>query len=775
MSPRCPSCSRSCRSVTCGRRSPATSSSTRSRRSRRTSGRPRASSSYQELGELSPRRRTLVKMLGNFDTYVVTPRSVRRALSHAVDLSEYARELYVEGSLVFVGFRYGDPDLSALLDRVFGMFEPPRGTHYFLGAGMGPVTVDELMADHHIEVVNLAGRGGDEVAERSVLEWLEEARDRVHRPRRLARADAAGRRRRRGLDRAARRRRRRGRRGPRRARADRAQGARRQEVGHRRRGLARQDRDAGGGRARADARASSRAMYEPSTSAICAARSRPRRRRVRSRPTTTPPRSSPRSSRPRPAAGRSSSPKRRRSRPRPTDPQLASTWWARLGGWYATKLDRMDYAMPSLRRAHRARPAESHRVHRARRRVSQAAEVGRSGRHAARARRDRRRRSRRSRRLLLELGRSRRDPARVAREGDRGLRGRRRDAAHRRGDELDSARRARAAVSPRRALGRSREGPRSPRRARDRSATRAAAIRHELATLRAEKLGDLEGAIARYEAAVAANGSDAGARCKALVELYDKTGRTEDYLRTMERLGQVAPEGEKLATLRKLAAELEDRDATRAIEAYEKLLAADPTRRRRVSAGSSACCAAESKWRRARRRRSPSRRGREDAGAARRAPPRGRAVVRARARRHAGAIDDAITALREVLAIDDARQDRARGAAAAVRRGRAVRPRGRRARRIARPARSTPTRPRRSTPRPARSRPTSSPISSSRCVTSTRRSRSTPRTSPRSARSASCTRGARAGRPRSTMMLRAEAASTQPRRADRAVVGGRRS
>src|SRR5689334_9958851 len=128
---------------------------------------------YTELGELSPRRRTLVKMLGNFETYVVTPRSVRRALSRAVDLREYARELYVEGSLVFVGFRFGDPDLSALLDRVFGMFEPPRGTHYFLGAGVGPVTVDELLADHHMEVVNLAGRGGDEVAERSILEWLE--------------------------------------------------------------------------------------------------------------------------------------------------------------------------------------------------------------------------------------------------------------------------------------------------------------------------------------------------------------------------------------------------------------------------------------------------------------------------------------------------------------------------------------------------------------------------------------------------------------------------
>src|SRR5688500_11388212 len=132
---------------------------------------------YQELGELSLRRRTLVKMLGNFDTYVVTPASVRRALSRAVDLREYARELYVEGSLVFVGFRYGDPDLSALLDRVFGMFEPPRGTHYFLGAGVGPVTIDELMADHHIEVVNLPGRGGDDTAERSVIEWLEQLRE----------------------------------------------------------------------------------------------------------------------------------------------------------------------------------------------------------------------------------------------------------------------------------------------------------------------------------------------------------------------------------------------------------------------------------------------------------------------------------------------------------------------------------------------------------------------------------------------------------------------
>src|SRR5262249_6683778 len=34
-----------------------------------------------------------------------------------------------------------------------------------------------------------------------------------------------------------------------------------------------------------------------------------------------------------------------------SDPRLASKWWARLGSWYAHKLDRNDYALPSLRRA----------------------------------------------------------------------------------------------------------------------------------------------------------------------------------------------------------------------------------------------------------------------------------------------------------------------------------------------------------------------------------------------------------------------------------------
>src|SRR5258706_7637644 len=262
------------------------------------------------------------------------------------------------------------------------------------------------------------------------------------------------------------------------------------------------------------------------------------------------------------------------------DPVLASKWWARLGTWYATKLDRADYALPSLRRAVELDPkngaaypglAEAHR------RQQKWAELADALRAHADVETDIKIKSR----LLCDLGDlletqlassakaidAYSDAAEIACEAndnnvlfERSLTALER-LLRRSEDYVELAR-----VLDRRAEVAEEGG----------DASRAAAIRRELATLRAEKLGDLEGAIQRYEAAVAANGSDATA-LKALVELYDKTGRTEDYLRTMERLGQVAPEGEKLATLRKLAAELEDRDPTRSGEAYERLLAVDPS------------------------------------------------------------------------------------------------------------------------------------------------------------------------------------------------------
>jgi tetratricopeptide (TPR) repeat protein len=525
---------------------------------------------YQELGELSPRRRTLVKMLGNFDTYVVTPRSVRRALSHAVDLRDYARQLYVEGTLVFVGFRYGDPDLAALLDRVFGMFEPPRGAHYFLGAGVGPVTIDELMADHHIEVVNLPGRGGDDVAEKAVIDWLEALRDAckaagvtLHQAQpdpddvegwiallgdkgEAAAAHDA-------LDLIERR----------------ARAAKQHEtvveillgkIDHTQDAPARavlltqlaETYEQGLGDLPRAFEAISTALHvapEDDTAVALAERL---------------------------AAvtgswaelvGEASE-----LATELTDTKLASVWWARLGGWYGTKLDRADYALPSLRRAIELDPknAEAHvvlaEVLRKQQKWAELAEILRA--HVEIEARDQVKVD-----LLLGLG----DlyESQLA-QGSRAI-----EAYQQAADLDDSSDDALAALER---LYRRDERWANLAKVLDRRAEvsdaagdggRAAALRRELATLRADKLGDLEGAIARYEAAVSSDGTDLTA-LKALVDLYDKTGRTEDYLRTMERLAQVAPEGEKLATLRKLAAELEDRDPERAAATYDKLLDADP-------------------------------------------------------------------------------------------------------------------------------------------------------------------------------------------------------
>ena len=525
---------------------------------------------YQELGELSPRRRTLVKMLGNFDTYVVTPGSVRRALSRAVDLRDYARKLYVEGSLVFVGFRYGDPDLSALLDRVFGMFEPPRGTHYFLGAGVGPVTVDELMADHHIEVVNLAGRGGDEVAERSVLEWLGALRDACERASiSLAQTrpdpdDAEGwiamlgdgveeaAEARDALDLI-----------ERRARADKDWETVVEVV------LGRIEH-AGDGPDRAVLLRQLAEVYETGIGDLSRA----------FEAVTTACQVNPADADAAAMAERLAAAtgawadlvsEASEIAADAQDPQVASAWWARLGSWYATKLDRPDYATPSLRRALELDAGNRHAyaaLAETYRKQAKWADLADTLHAHADVETD----TGTKVDLLIGLG--------DLFESQLASTSKAIDAYQQAADLDDSSDDALAALER---LYRRDEKWANLAKVLDRRAEiceaagdtgRAAALRRELATMRAEKLGDLEGAIARYEAAVAANGSDATA-LKALVDLYDKTGRTDDYLRSMERLGQVAPEGEKLAVLRKLAAELEDRDPARAAEAYEKLLAAD--------------------------------------------------------------------------------------------------------------------------------------------------------------------------------------------------------
>jgi tetratricopeptide (TPR) repeat protein len=526
---------------------------------------------YQELGALSPRRRTLVKMLGNFDTYVVTPSSVRRALSRAVDLREYARKLYVEGSLVFVGFRYGDPDLAALLDRVFGTLEPPRGTHYFLGAGVGPVTVDELLADHRMEVVNLAADGGDETAERAAIEWLGALRDRC---------TAAGI----TMTQS-------------RPDADDAEGwiallgEGPEEAAEARDALelielrARENKQweqvievllgriehAGDGPDRAVLLRQLAEAYEGGLGDLSRA----------FEAVTTACQVAPQDDAAAALAEKLAAAtgawselvtEAQQIASEAKDPHVASKWWARLGTWYALRLDRADYAVPSLRRALELDPknaAAYAALAESQRKQGKWAELADTLRAHAELEADPKRKVD----LLLGLGDlSESQLSSTAKAIE----------AYEAAADLDTS--SEDALAALERLYRREERWASLAKVLDRRAEiseasgdagRAAALRRELATMRAEKLGDLEGAITRYEAAVTANGSDATA-LKALVELYDKTGRTDDYLRTMERLAQVAPEGEKLATLRKLAAELEERDPERAAAAYEQLLAADP-------------------------------------------------------------------------------------------------------------------------------------------------------------------------------------------------------
>ena len=127
---------------------------------------------YKQAGEIDKRRRTVLKVLGDFDSFIATPKSIRQALSNADELREFVKPYYAEGSLLFVGFRYGDPDLAALLDRVFGSFEPTESEHFMAVAGVGPVTVDELASEHHITVLNLPGKGTDEEASTALVELL---------------------------------------------------------------------------------------------------------------------------------------------------------------------------------------------------------------------------------------------------------------------------------------------------------------------------------------------------------------------------------------------------------------------------------------------------------------------------------------------------------------------------------------------------------------------------------------------------------------------------
>jgi len=246
------------------------------------------------------------------------------------------------------------------------------------------------------------------------------------------------------------------------------------------------------------------------------------------------------------------------------DRSLAASLWARLGRWYADKLRHDDYAAASFREALKLDPAHADALagleglHRKAQRWGELAEVlSARGTTAA----------------LVELGElyegALGSPGRAAEAYERAVA---LEPAHedglaalerlyRRGEvwgKLVAVLEKKVAIP-------------------GADPARVAAARKELAQLRAEKLGDIEGAIVRFRAALAADDRDLEA-LRALAGLYERLGRTDDHLAVLERLAEVGPEVERSALLRRIAAETEDHEggAPRAIRAYQRLLEREP-------------------------------------------------------------------------------------------------------------------------------------------------------------------------------------------------------
>jgi len=527
---------------------------------------------WERARDIDRRRRTVLKVLGDFTSYVLTPRSTRVMLAKADPLRSHVRQFYAEGTLVFVGFRYGDPDLSSLLDRVLGQFEPPKSDHYLIASGVGPVTVDELYAEHHIQVVNLPGKGTDDRAVEALLDYLGELR--------VACEEA-------GID-------------LRQTRPDEDDLEGWLQV------LQEDpfDDEASERLAAIEANASKAEDWERLVEVLMArieiegsAPGRAALLRQVAEIFETRTGDLPRAFTALTAALRedpadTGALDRAEKLAEDTgawaelvgdmaqvageieDKEIAAGYWSRLGRWYHRKLDHLDYAVASYREAIKLDPAraEAHRglgeVFRVQQRWSELAES-----LGALAEREEERGQLID--LLLALGdlhetqlastakaiEAYQRAADLDPDCDDAL------AALERLYRRDERWGKLARVLERRAEIHEEQG----------EAQAAAATRRELATLRADKLGDMEGAIARYEAALKIDPRDAAA-LHALEELYDKVGRTAEYLMTLERQCEIAAAGEKARLLRRIAVESEEREGAgdRAIRCYEQVIELEP-------------------------------------------------------------------------------------------------------------------------------------------------------------------------------------------------------
>ena len=528
---------------------------------------------YLDAGQIDPRRRHCLKILGDVpsDTYAVVSASIRRAFVTASECRELLASAYSKGTLVFVGFRQGDPDLAALLDRLFATLSPPERDHYFVGSGIGVVDADELSHEHRLQLIPLEGQGGDASAADALhgflarladtcaeagitLSLAQPAEDDLETWTARLSEDPSD-------EQAL---------GAMKAMFDSAESA--GEVDRMVEILMARIEVAPGAEARAALLEQLADVYEKHAgdlprafTALTAALAE------------------------NPASEHILDHAERMARetdgwgelvgdlagmlPTLEDDALAARYWTRLGRWYSDQLGHHDYAVSSFREALKrdasqaaAREGLEH-VYRTQQKWAELADT--LGHHA-----DSASTPEEKARVLLSLGDLQENQlgstlraieayekaCELDATGDDAL------AALERLYRRDERWAKLATVLERRA-----------RLVEASDATRAAALRSELGELRSERLGDLEGAITRHEQALAKDAGDVEA-LRGLEKLYERSGRTDDYLRTLEALAAVAPEHEQAALWRRFAVEIEDRPegADRAITAYRAVLTREP-------------------------------------------------------------------------------------------------------------------------------------------------------------------------------------------------------
>ena len=108
-----------------------------------------------ETIDLTVHSQYILKLLGNFESYVISPKSFRAVSERMSGLRNFVRDIYTNGSLLFVGFKIDDPDFVIVLDKLLSVLPSPQsGQHYLVLDQCSKSMAENLLLEHNIEVIS---------------------------------------------------------------------------------------------------------------------------------------------------------------------------------------------------------------------------------------------------------------------------------------------------------------------------------------------------------------------------------------------------------------------------------------------------------------------------------------------------------------------------------------------------------------------------------------------------------------------------------------------